>query len=216
MNIRPLLVAGACVGALTAFAATAFAQSVRTAAPAAASAAPAAPPIVNGPVLPGVCFFSEQATIGQSLVGQAIATRLQQLLGQVRAEIQPQEQSYQTDGQGLEAARGTLSAAEFQKKAADLNLRRSNLDHLETQRQQELEYTQQKAIRRVDVEIAQVLPAVYQQHNCSLLINGQAVMLGNPGMDLTPAVVTALNARIQTLVFDREAPPAQAGAGPQQ
>jgi len=206
MKIRTLAVAGVAAGALLGLSGLAGAQP-------AAPAAPATPQIqiTHGPVIPGVCYFNEQATIGKSLVGQAVVTRLQQLVGQVRAEISPQEQTFATDARAFEAARATLDAPTAQKRAADLNLRRSNLDHLETQRQQELEYTQQHQLSRIDAELAQVLPGIYQTQHCSILINGQAVIFANPGMDLTNAAVTALNARIQTLTFDRETPPPQTG-----
>jgi Skp family chaperone for outer membrane proteins len=218
MNARSILAAGLGAGALFGFATLSMAQPARRApapaGPAASAARPAAPSaqITNGPPIAGVCVFSPEGAASESLVGKAYSARMQQLVQQVRAELEPQETSFQTDGRALEGARGTLDQATFAKRAADLNLRRANLDKLEQQRQQELQATQQKAIGRINGEIAQALPAVYQQHNCSLLIRGEAVILANPAMDLTPALTTALNSRIQTITFDREQLPAQGAA----
>ena len=38
----------------------------------------------------------------------------------------------------------------------------------------------------------------------AMLLAAEAVMASNPAMDITPVVITALNARIQTLSFERE------------
>jgi outer membrane protein len=196
-------------GSLLALATAASSQAARTAP---AATAPAQVQVVHGPPIAGVCIFNEQAALASSLVGKAVATRYQQLVQQAGAEIDPQVTSFQADRRALEAARGTLDEPTYEKRAADLNLRAANLQRLHDQRQQELEYTKQKQLGRVNQEIIQVLPGVYQSSHCSLLLDSQAVWLGNPQMDVTQGVVTALNARITTLTFDREAPPAQPGA----
>ncbi len=211
MKTRFLAAGAMAAGSLLALATVASSQAVHTAAPA-APAAPAQVQVVHGPPLTGVCIFNEQAALGASLVGKAVATRFQQLAQQAGAEIDPQVTTFQADRRALEAARGTLDEPTYEKRAADLNLRAANLQRLHDQRQQELEYTKQKQLARVNQEIIQVLPGVYQATHCSLLLDAQAVWLGNPQMDVTPGVVTALNARITTLTFDREAPPAQPGA----
>ena len=213
MKSRTLVVAGAAAGALLALSSIAAAQPARTAPPAARTAPPGQVQVTHGPAIPGVCVFNEQGALAGSLVGKAVAARYQQLVQQAGAEIDPQVTSFQSDRRALEAARGTMDEPTYEKRAADLNLRAANLQRLHDQRQQELEYTKQKALSRVGQEIVAVLPSVYQQSHCSLLLDAQAVWLGNPAMDVTPQLITALNARIQTLTFDREAPPAQPGAG---
>jgi outer membrane protein len=210
MNTRAILAAGVAAGGLFALAAAATAQTTPTAP---GAAAPAQVQVTHGPPIPGVCIFNEQAALANSLVGKAVATRYQQLVQQAGAELDPQVTSFQADRRALEAARGTLDEPTYEKRAADLNLRAHNLQQLHDQRQQELEYTRQKQLARVGQEIVQVLPGAYMQAKCSLLLDAQAVWLGNPTMDVTPSVITALNARITTLTFDREAPPAQPGGG---
>jgi len=212
MKIRSLAVAGAAVGALLALSNVAGAQPARTAPPASATP-PGQVQVTHGPAIPGVCIFNEQGALAGSLVGKAVAARYQQLVQQAGAELDPQVTSFQSDRRALEAARGTLDEPTYEKRAADLNLRAANLQRLHDQRQQELEYTKQKALSRVGQEIIAVLPGVYQASHCSLLLDAQAVWLGNPSMDVTAQLITALNARIQTLTFDREAPPAQPGGG---
>lgn len=71
-------------------------------------------------------------------------------------------------------------------------------------RQREVEATEQKALARVYQELDTPIKQVYQAQKCGMLIDRESVMLANPSMDITDAVVTALDARIKTLTFDRE------------
>ena len=53
-------------------------------------------------------------------------------------------------------------------------------------------------------ELTPIVSQVYQQRQCSLLINRESVVLSNPSMDISQPVVTALNAKITQFTFDRE------------
>ncbi len=211
MTARYPFAAGAIAAALAAMATSAVAQTHSTARPVpaasgagSAAAAAAALQVNSGPPITGVCLFSEPTAVAQSTVGQAVKTRMEQLLAQVKAELQPQQDGIEADGRALDAARTTIDQATYQKRAADLNLRVTSFQKLAQQRNQELEYTERKAVARIDSEIAPLLRDVYQQHTCSLLLNREAVLVANPAMDLTPGVVTALNGKIQTIAFERE------------
>ncbi|MND06344.1 Outer membrane protein (OmpH-like) [compost metagenome] len=57
-----------------------------------------------------------------------------------------------------------------------------------------------------------MIKAAYVQRACSVLLERDAVMLANPAMDITDAVIAGLNARIKTFAFDRERLDAQPAA----
>jgi hypothetical protein len=71
-------------------------------------------------------------------------------------------------------------------------------------RQREVEATEQKQLARVYQELDPAIRQAYQAKTCSILIERESVLLGNPAMDITDAVVAAVDARIKTLTFDRE------------
>ncbi len=179
------------------------------AAPAAAAAAPA---ISHGPAINGVCLISVEDAIKGSTVGRFVGTRMQQIVGQVKAELQPDETAINTEGRSLETSRATLDQATYQSRLANLNLRISNYQKKAETRQRELDATEQKALNRIAQELDPIVRQVYQQKGCSLLINRQAVLVGNPAMDVTAAAVTALNAKITQFTFDRERLPDNAPA----
>jgi outer membrane protein len=197
MNARPLLLAG--------LAACVLIPTGSSAAPA-APAAPAAAPIRQGPPIAGYCVFSINEVIGGSKVGQAVVARLKVLGAQVNAELQPEADSIRTDERALEASQSSTDAATAQAKRANLQLRVSNFEKREQQRQQEMQATQQKQFAVVLKELDPIMRELYQQRSCSVLIDGDAggVRLVNPAMDLSGQAVTGLDAKIQTLTFDRE------------
>jgi Skp family chaperone for outer membrane proteins len=210
MNVRSFLTAGVAVGALL------TAGQVGAATATATTAAPAAPPIRQGPPIGGYCVFSLNEVIGGSKVGQAVVARLKVLGAQVNAELQPEAEGIRADERTLESTQSTLDAATLQSKRANLEVRVNSFQKREQVRQQEMQATQQKQFGVVLKELDPIMRDLYQQHGCSVLIDGDqgGVRLINPAMDLSPQAVTGLDARIQTLTFDREHLDTQAGAAP--
>jgi outer membrane protein len=194
MTVRSLLLAG--LAAATLVPAGAVAQP---------AAAPPAP-IRQGPPIAGYCVFSINQVLGGSKVGQAVVARLKVLGSQVSAELQPEADSIRTDERALEASQASLDAATLQAKRANLELRATNFEKREQLRQQEMQATQQKQFAVVLKELDPIMRDLYQQHSCSVLIDGDqgGIRLVNPAMDLSPQAVAALDVKIQTLTFDRE------------
>lgn len=206
------LAAATCVAAITLSAsAPAFAQA------AAQPAAAAAPAVTHGPALPGVCVVSMEGVIAQSTVGKYVQTRLQQIATQVQSELRTEETTLQNEAKALDGQRASLDQSTFERRGADLQVRANAFQRKAQLRERELQATQQKALSRIGQEMEPMIRQVYQQRQCSILLQRDALVIANPAMDVSPAVVTALNAKITQFTFDRErldqpAPAAQAPA----
>ena len=186
------LVSATCVAVLSLSASSsAFAQA-------------AAPTLTHGPALPGVCVMSIQGVISGSTVGKYVQTRMQQILAQVEAELKAEEAALQRDGQALEAQKATLDQGAFETRAANLQVRLNAYQRKSQLRDRELERTQQKALGRVGQEMEPIMRQVYQQRQCSVLLRAESVLVANPAMDLSPSIMTALNAKITQFAFERE------------
>jgi outer membrane protein len=197
MRIRTLGVA-LCVAATT-LAGQALAQTHP-----AAAAPPAHPPIQTGPPIAGLCIFSNEALVSSTLVGKFVIQRLSQLKAQSDAELSGELQAIKTDAQALEAQKTTLPQAQLDQQGQALNVRYQALQQTGQRRQAELQKTEEKAFERIQQEAQPLEQQAFTQHNCSILFNGQAVLFTAPAMDITPGVLTALNAKIQSFQFDRE------------
>ena len=206
MTFKPFLT-GACAAACALTATSgAFAQ---------AAAAPAAPAVTHGPAVPGVCIVSIENAIGASTVGKYVDTRIQQIVAQVNAELNAEKASIDTEAKALDAQRATLDQSALEQRAAALQVRANALQRKAQLRDREIQATEQKAVGRIGSEMEPMIRQAYQQRGCSLLVQRSAVVIGNPTMDITQLVITALNAKITQFAFDRERLDQNAAGGPQ-
>lgn len=171
---------------------------------AAAAPAAAAPQVTHGPAIPGVCIMSLENAIGASTVGRYVETRMQQIVAQVNAELNGEKTALDNDAKALDARRATLDQSSFEQQAAAIQVRGSALQRKAQLRDREVSATEQKAVGRVGQEMEPLIRQVYQQRTCSVLFQRTAVVIANPAMDITPQVITALNAKITQFAFDRE------------
>lgn len=170
----------------------------------AAAARPAPPTVNHGPPLANVCILSRDQVLGASTVGKHIETRLQQINAQVEAELKGEATAINNEVKTLETQRATMDQNALEKRGADLQVRANAFERKRQLRARELGETQQKALSRFEQEMAPIIMTVYQQKQCSALFDRSAVVIANPAMDVTPQVITALNAKITTFAFDRE------------
>ncbi|MDB5430357.1 MAG: hypothetical protein JWP35_1473 [Caulobacter sp.] len=210
MNYRNFAAAAGMVAAL-AFASQALAQAAAAPRPA-APAAPAQPPIAFAPAPAGVCVLDLSRMGATSLAGKAAAARMKVIQDQVSADINTQAKQLQTDAAALGAAKATLDQATYETRAANLQVRANALQRLADQRQAELERTAQIAQASLMQAADPSVRAVFQTQHCSMLFDRSSLFIVNPSADITEAVVANLNARVQTLNFDRATLPPQAQA----
>jgi Skp family chaperone for outer membrane proteins len=179
-------------------------------APAYAQTAPAAPSAqgLGGPLVPGVCLLSREAIFANARVGQAATARLQQLTQEAQAEVEAQRRPIDADLTAFRSEAPRLSAEQRASREAALSARLQPVQTLAAQRSREIEATRGKALERISTEAQPVIADVYRSRNCGLLVDRSSVLGGNLANDLTPAVVQALDARIQTITFNRESLPA--------
>lgn len=220
MNARSLTAAGVAAGAILALvAAPSLAQSRRAAAAPARAAAPvgAGASLSYGAPIPGMCVYSEGQILGQSQVGQAIQARLKMLGNDVNAELKPEADALQTEKRTLDTSASTMDQATLQQRGQAFEARYETFEKKAAQRQEEMKETQAKEIHDIEVSYLQpVLTSLFQQNRCAVLIEREQAGIAavNPAMDFTGQAIAGLNARIQTITFDRVHLDAQATAQP--
>lgn len=162
-----------------------------------APAAPAPPPITHGAAINGLCVFSAGAVRGTSATGKALDARLKALQTTAESPLAAREKSLQTKIDAFNAAAKTpaadINAREKQK--ADLELEQSALQRDAAHTQLELVATESTAAQQYQVELQPAVIAAYQQKQCGLLVERNAVAIFNPAMDITAQVVTLLDGR---------------------
>ena len=145
---------------------------------------------------------------------------MQQIVAQVNAELNAEKTGIDNDAKSLEARRATLDQATLESQASQLQIRANALQRKAQLRDREVTATEQKAVARISQELEPFVRQTYQAKACSILLQRNSVIIGNPAMDITPAVVTGLNGKITQFTFEREhldqpgAAPAAGGAPP--
>jgi len=130
--------------------------------------------------------------------------RLKTIIQQVNAELTAERTTLDNEAKALDAKKATLAQDALEQQASALQIKANAWQRKGQLRQKEVEATEQKALSRVYQELDTPIRQVYQAQKCSILLDRESVMLANPAMDITDAVVAALDARIKTLTFDRE------------
>jgi Skp family chaperone for outer membrane proteins len=170
-----------------------------------AQTAPVAAPVIShGAPIAGVCIFSSQRAVGSSAVGKAVDARLKTIIAQVNAELTGERTTLDNEAKALDTKKATMDQGALEQQAAGLQVKANAWQRKGQLRQKEVEATEQKALSRVYQELDPAIKQVYQQRTCGILMDRESVLLANPAMDITDAVVVALDARIKTLTFDRE------------
>lgn len=169
---------------------------------------PVAPtPVLGGPVVSGVCLLSREAVFANAAVGKAVSARIAELTRAAQAEVDQQRGSIEAEAKAL-AAPGQDDKAKERRDA--LAVRWQALRDKAAHGSREIEATRVKALARVADEAQPVIAKVYAAHKCGLLFDRGAALGGNFSNDLTPDVVTALDAKITTISFEREKLPSSA------
>lgn len=197
-------------------AAPALAQTVGGAQPggAATPAAQPAPQPLGGPVVAGVCLLSREAIFANAAVGRAATARLQELTRAAQAEVDALRQPVEAEARTFESQRASLSADQLRQRQEALSQRLQTLQRRAAHVSSEIEATRTKALERISNEAQPVIVEVYRQKNCGLLFDRNSALGGNFANDLTADVVRGLDARIQTITFERERLSEQPAAPP--
>jgi len=177
-----------------------------TLATASATAQTAAKPSAGqptGPVIPGVCTYSNERAIGSSAVGKAVGTRMQALQAAVTAELKPEGEAIQAETKTVEGLR-TAQPQQYQQRGQALIQRAQAFEQKRNLRVAELQATEQEQIQRIAAELDPILKQVYAERNCGLMLDRNSLYGANPAMDVTDLVLQKLNAKITTLSFDRK------------
>ena len=173
---------------------------------------PAATPLRHGAAIPGVCIYSFERVVAQSTAGQALAAGMQRLEEEVRAELTPYATTIQSEQQQLAQMQQSGQQPD-QARIQQYQQRLQEAGQLEQTREAELRYTQITQTQVLAQSLQPIVTALYQERNCSILLDRGSVLTANPEMDLTEVAVQRLNSTLPSMSFTRQSPPAQAPGG---
>lgn len=172
--------------------------------PLASIGAEAQPKPLAGPVVKGVCVLNRADVFATSKVAQAVNVKYRTAFDQAQSEVTQEREALETEARTLQAKKSAMKAEDFLKTQAQLAERIKALQAKASEQTQILEATRRDVVARIATEAQPVIERVYQERGCGLLLSREAVLAGNVDMDVTPAVIAALDQRITDLPFERQ------------
>lgn len=169
-------------------------------------AAPAAPtPVTNpGPVIPGVCVYSNEAVMRNANVSKAAMTRLEQLSTAAEAELAPDLKVLETEREAIvKQQQAGATQQTLQPLVQALSTKAQTFSDKAFIVNQELSRTEQQANAQLAQVIGPVLNTTYESRKCGMLVDRAAVLFANPAMDITSEVIDKLNASNVTVDIKR-------------
>src|SRR5262249_33670238 len=142
-------------------------------------------PTSGGPIVSGVCVLSRQVVFDGSKVGKMANARYRQMHDAAQADVNKQETKIVSDAKTLEAQRVSLKPADYATRQKALAQRVQGLRNNAAQRSRDLEATRQDVVGRIAKAAQPVIDQVYRNKGCGLLIAREAILAGNPAMDIS-------------------------------
>ncbi|WP_375548994.1 OmpH family outer membrane protein [Oceanicaulis alexandrii] len=163
----------------------------------------------------GVLVMNEQRILRESAVGQHIASRLEAIGQEIQAELGPQQTAIQAESEALNAELSALSEDAIRQRP-DLAARYESLqrdaatfEQTRRIRAQELQATEQQAMRPVLTILQEVLQEIFDERNGSVLIDRSVVVYAADSVDISQSAIERLNQRISTTPVNRVRVPTQ-------
>ena len=168
-----------------------------------------------------ILVVDQQRVIRESEVGKHIARQIESIANTMQSEIKASTQPLEGERDRLVAELKNVDQAalrtrpDLQKRAQEF-VAKGQKQQVEAQyKQRELQVTEQKALQKVNTELAEVLKAIVTERNADIVLDRSLVIFGGTTVDVTDTVVARLNSRIRTVSVVRERLPRQpAQAGP--
>jgi outer membrane protein len=179
----------------------------------AAFAAPAAAQV-------NIAVMNEERVLRESAVGQHIQARVVEIRDEIDAELAAISGPIQTETQAINTEtanmteEGVRNRPDLVARIQTVNEQVAEFEQTRRLRQQELVATERQAMRPVFEALQEVLEEVVAERGIDILVDRSQLVFATPDVDITPAVIAALDARLPTVPVNRARLPQAAAEAP--
>jgi len=138
----------------------------------------------------------------ESLVGQDVTRQVQALQAKFQDEIKKMQTTLQQEAQLLQAQRGSLPAAEFQRRGQALQQQSQEYKRQAQQKQADLQRTLRLAENEMDRSLRPIIRKIMTSKGANFVLDQSQIALANDSIDITASVVEELNKTLPTLTID--------------
>jgi Skp family chaperone for outer membrane proteins len=160
--------------------------------------------VSGAPAIPGICVLSKEAVFDGSKVGQDVTAQYRAARDAAQQEVNDQEAKIASGIKALEDEKASLPEDRYQQRQQELAKRLQDLRADAARASQDLEATRAAVVKQIAKAVQPFIASVYRVNRCALLLSRDAVLAGNPGMDVTGEVIKGLDGKITTMTFARD------------
>lgn len=179
----------------------------------AAFAAPAAAQV-------NIAVMNEERVLRESAVGQHIQARVVEIRDEIDAELAAISGPIQTETQAINTEtanmteEGVRNRPDLVARIQTVNEQVAEFEQTRRLRQQELVATERQAMRPVFEALQEVLEEVVAERGIDILVDRSQLVFATADVDITPAVIAALDSRLPTVPVNRARLPQAAAEAP--
>ncbi len=163
-----------------------------------------------------VLVVDQAKVLRDSDVGKHVNRQLQSIAKQMGTEMQSQFSPLASERDNLVKELKNMSAAalksrpDLQKRAVSLKAKVEKSQVDEAYKKRELQVTEQKALKKINVKLEAILQAIVKERNADVLLDRSLVIYVDDATDITATVISRLNSQMRTVSVIRERLPRKA------
>ena len=166
-----------------------------------------------------VGVIHEQRVIQESVVGQHIAARLNEIRQEIAAELSAMNVPIQQATEQLNAETAIMTQEQVTQRPdlvqriQVLNQQIQQFEVARRVREQEFQFTERQAMVPVLEALQPILAEVVELHQLDILIDRSNLVFANASVDVSTDVISRLDQRLPSVPVNRVRMPADAAAG---
>lgn len=148
-----------------------------------------------------VLVVSRERVLRETEAGQALRAAERDRRVEFEASVDAVKALLEAEEAELAQQRGSLSRAEFDRRAKDFDRRVRNARRLSQRQAAELQRTFRLAREALVAELAPILIEILRLEGASLVLDTEQILIAAPSVDMTDKVIELFNDRVPLPVF---------------
>ncbi len=170
---------------------------------------------------PVIGVVDADRVLQESLAAKGVRLEREKYVNQYQAQVKETESQLRAEDQDLSQQRSVLAPEVFAQRAQGFQQKLADFQVQVRDKQERLDFAFQQAMQEIGNAMVVVSREVAQERGINVVLARNQVLIADPSMDITNAVLEKLNQRLASVVFQDpetlqrqgQAPPADGAAG---
>jgi outer membrane protein len=164
-------------------------------------------PAPQGAQAPKILVIDRAALLRNSKVGQSIALQVQALTKQAETELRGENDGLRREGAALQQQVAILAPDVKAQKIKAFEAKQAAFQTKVQMRQNQIRYGVAIAQRQVESVAGPIVQGLMAERGANLMIDRQAIVVGAPGLDVTPVAIQRLDQKLPSVKVQLANPP---------